>query len=149
MLHLGPLHSKVQTYLEAVIANPGILLPPQGSYKTGTMDGELWESPEVMEVIYNMGASLPHLQPVLVAFFKGSLATWVKFTSEFKEGGLIDQATAEEKEKAWMPPTNDVNEGALEAYQVVMRRQPWLSKNQFNAWYMAKSIKQRNLYKLC
>ena len=26
---------------------------------------------------------------------------------------MIDCATSEEKEKAWMPPTNDVNEGAL------------------------------------
>ena len=36
-----------------------------------------------------------------------------RFTSEYAPGGLIDEATEEEKNHAWMPLTNDVNEGAL------------------------------------
>jgi len=31
----------------------------------------------------------------------------VRFISEFAPGGLIDEATVEEKELAWMPTTND------------------------------------------
>jgi hypothetical protein len=49
---------------------------------------------------------------------------------------LIDEATSEEKELAWMPPTNDVNEGALGSFRVLLRRQPQLSLVQFNAQTM-------------
>ena len=40
---------------------------------------------------------------------------------EFHEGGMIDNTTAEEKEKAWMPPTNDANEGALGTFRTHIR----------------------------
>jgi len=46
-----------------------------------------------------------------------------------------------------MPPTNDANEGALGAYRVAMRRQPWLSEDQFNAWYMARVNKTEEFVK--
>ena len=46
--------------------------------------------------------------------------TWKRFISEFAPGGLIDEATAEEKELAWMPPTNDINEGAVGSFCVFM-----------------------------
>jgi hypothetical protein len=39
---------------------------------------------------------------------------------EFAPDGLIDQSTAEEKELAWMPATNNVNEGALGAFYIQM-----------------------------
>jgi len=71
-----------------------------------------------------MASQLPYLQPLLVAFCKGAAETWKRFTSEFAPGGLIDEATVEEKDLAWMPPTNDVNEGALGSFWVLMRRQP-------------------------
>jgi hypothetical protein len=79
---------------------------------------------------------LPHLKPVLVAFFKGAAETWKRFTSEFAPGGLIDEATQEEKDLAWVPPTNDEEEGALGAFRVLMRRQPQLSELQYNAQAM-------------
>ena len=60
----------------------------------------------------------------------------VRFTSEFAPGGLIDEATVEEKEMAWMPRTNDVNEGALGSFRGLMRRQPCLSLLQYNAQAM-------------
>ena len=56
--------------------------------------------------------------------------------SEFAPGGLIDEATTEEKDLAWMPPTNDVNEGALGAFRVLVRRQPQLTLLQYNAQAM-------------
>jgi len=57
-------------------------------------------------------STFPHICGLLTAFFKGAEETWKQFTSEFTPGGLIDQSTAEEKEPAWMPATNDINEGA-------------------------------------
>ncbi len=62
---------------------------------------------------FRLKPELPHLSPLLVAFFEGAAATWKRFTSEFAPGGLINEATTQEKDSAWMPPTNDANEGAL------------------------------------
>jgi hypothetical protein len=46
---------------------------------------------------------------------------------------LIDEATMYERDRAWLPPTNDHNEGLLGEYRVAMRRQPQLTLLQFNA----------------
>jgi hypothetical protein len=102
------------------------------------MDGELWENPKVIDQIHQMSPSLPHLQLVLVAFFNGALTTWKRFTPEFEEGGLIDMATAEERVRAWMPPTNDVNEGALGAFRSYIRKKPNTTMHQYNALAMFK-----------
>ena len=62
--------------------------------------------------------------------------TWKRFTSEFAPGGLIDEATQEERDLAWMPSTNDINEGALGSFRVLMWRQPQLTLMQYNAQTM-------------
>ncbi|KZT32243.1 hypothetical protein SISSUDRAFT_964622, partial [Sistotremastrum suecicum HHB10207 ss-3] len=56
---------------------------------------------------------LPHLKPLLVAFFEGALETWRRFSAEFAEGGDIHSASPADRSDSWMPPTNDENEGAL------------------------------------
>jgi hypothetical protein len=43
--------------------------------------------------------------------------------SEFAPGGLIDEATAEEKDIAWITSTNDANEGALGCFCVLLQHQ--------------------------
>ena len=85
---------------------------------------------------YMLSPQLPHLQPVLVAFFKGALITFERFTSEFAPGSPIDLASATEKELAWMPPTNDVNEGALGSYRIYIRKKPTITVQQYNALTM-------------
>ena len=135
-LDLGPIHNKVYEHMKQIIQNPSIILGPNATYGTGTLDGEPWQSQAVFDAVQNMAPELPHLQPVLVKFFKGAQETWKKFTSEYAPGGLIDEATTAEKDLAWMPPTNDVNEGALGAFRVLMRRQPLLTELQYNAQAM-------------
>jgi len=76
---------------------------------------------------------LPHLADVFVAFLKGASATWDRFTSEFVPGGIIDEATDLEKDLAWMPATNDLNEGALGSYRVFMCYKPRTTLHKFNA----------------
>ena len=139
MLDLGPLHLQIQKHIEKVIETPHILLPPHASYKHGTADGKSWEDANVMEAISKLGPSLPHLEPLLVAFFKGALETWKRFTPEFQEGGIIDQLTPEEKEKAHRPPANDHNEGALGSLRLKLRFKPNMSMHQYNALAMFKS----------
>ena len=54
-----------------------------------------------------MKPSLLHLKTLLVAFFRGALVTWKRFTSKFAPGGLIDEATPDEKHLAWMRGLSD------------------------------------------
>ena len=69
-------------------------------------------------------------------FFTGAANTWERFTSKFAEGGLIDEATAEERDLAWLPSTNDENEGALGSFRQLMSRQPQLTLLNHNALAM-------------
>ena len=136
MLDLGVLHKNVYGHMQRIIRDPSLVIGSSVTYETGAMDGQPWEYPGAFAAVQQLAADLPHILPVLVAFFKGAAATWKRFTSEFAPGGLIDEATQEEKDQAWMPPTNDVNEGALGAFRVLMRRQPQLSSMQYNALAM-------------
>ncbi|KAF8809251.1 hypothetical protein BYT27DRAFT_7232351 [Phlegmacium glaucopus] len=108
-LNLGPLHKKIESFLH---------------------------SQEVIDKINKLAPDFPHLKPALVAFCTGALVTWKCFTSEFAPGGLIDEATQEERDLAWMPSTNDINEGALGSFCVLMQRQPQLTLLQYNAQTM-------------
>ncbi|KAF8169923.1 hypothetical protein BJ912DRAFT_1149083 [Pholiota molesta] len=58
---------------------------------------------------------------------------WRRFTSEFAPGGLIDSATPDQLALAWMPATNDHNEGTLGALRVRFREAACLTLHQFNA----------------
>ena len=79
---------------------------------------------------------LPYFKDLLVAFFTGAANTWEQFTSEFAEGGLIDEVTAEERDLAWLPATNDENEGALGSFWQLMSQQPQLTLLNHNALAM-------------
>lgn len=76
--------------------------------------------------------SLPHLKIILVAAFERALDTWERFTSEFAIGG-IDLASPAEKELAFMPSTNNVNEGALGSWRRFTRENPSSTIGHFNA----------------
>ena len=58
-------------------------------------------------------AGLPHLKAMFIAFVRGALQTFQQFTSKFDDGGMIADLTEEEAELAFMPTTNDANEGML------------------------------------
>ena len=136
MLDMGPFHQKVYEHMKAVIQNPELLIGQNVSHKTGVLDGLSWHSPDIVAAIQNMKPKLPHLKELLVRFFKGAAQGWKRFTSEFTPGGLIDEATAEEKDLAWLPTTNDANEGALGSFRVLMRKQPQLTVLHYNAQAM-------------
>ncbi|TFK39558.1 hypothetical protein BDQ12DRAFT_698189 [Crucibulum laeve] len=87
--------------------------------ETGAMDGNPWHNEEFVTAVKTVSPALPHLQPALVTFF----------AAEYALGGLIDESTTEERELAWMPPTNNVN-------KVLFQRQPQLTMLQYNAQAM-------------
>ena len=115
MLELGPLHQEPKLHLKKIIDNPDDLIGDKATHKTGVFGGKEWSDPEVVKAVAKLTPKLPHLRPLLVAFFTGALETWERFTAEFAEGGLIDKATPEQRERAWMPITNDRSEGSLGA----------------------------------
>jgi hypothetical protein len=91
-----------------------------------------------------MAPKLPHLKTVLVDFVVGTLETWKWFTSEFEEGGDIDNLSAAGHELAWMPPTNDANEGILGAFHVYMCSKPRTTLHKFNAQAMFDKKKHKS-----
>jgi hypothetical protein len=140
MLDLGPFYSRVYNHMQKIIEKPDILigkdLDLSESYKTATLDGEKWQNPAVVEKIFDLIPTLPHFCNLLIAFFKGAAQTWERFTSEFTPGGLINEATAEERELAFMPAANDENEGLLGSFRRLMHYQPQLTRLNYNALTM-------------
>ena len=117
-LDLGPLNKKIQSFMKQIIEGPTFLVGENVTFETGTFNGQPWHSKEVVEKINKLAPDFPYLKEALIAFFRGALETWKCFTSEYSPGGLIDEATQEEKDLAWMPTTNDVNEGALGQFEL-------------------------------
>jgi len=136
MLDLGPLHSRVYNHIENIIDDPAILVGKNATYKSGSLDGKSYQNPAVVQTILESTTELPHFLELLIAFLRGAAGTWERFTSEFAPGGLIDKATTEEKDLAWLPATNDENEGALGSFRVLMRQQPQLTLLSHNALAM-------------
>src|SRR5438552_2413052 len=136
MLNMGPLHEEVKKHIQKIIDDPDILLGDGASYQQGALHGKKWHRPDAFEAVHRLAPQLPHLRALLIAFFKGALITFERFTSEFAPGSPIDLASATEKELAWMPPTNDVNEGALGSYRLYIRKKPTTTIQQYNALAM-------------
>ena len=59
-----------------------MLCGPETSYKTGAMDGQLWERPDVVYAVLRLAADL-------VYFCKGALEKWQPFGEKFAPNGII------------------------------------------------------------
>lgn len=136
LLELGSLHEQVAQHMELIIQNPGMLISKDATAEIGAIDGGEWDRPGAVLAILNMAPTLPHLESALVAFFKGALGGWKRFTAEFDLGGDIDQSSDAQRELAWMSPTNDANEGILGAYRQFMHRKPRTTLYKFNSQLM-------------
>jgi len=90
----------------------------------------------MFEAVHEKLSTFLHIHGLLTAFFKGAEETWKQFTSKFASDGLINQSMAEEKKLAWMPATNDINEGALGAFCIQMQTKPQLTMTNYNAYAM-------------
>ncbi|KAH9854264.1 hypothetical protein C2E23DRAFT_883869 [Lenzites betulinus] len=134
-LKLGYLHDQLQQHIQTLIADPDLLLlgDPGESYHKGAMDGKEWERPAVVSAILELVPELPYLRPILVAFLRGALKTWERFSKEFERGGAIDCASQAEIDAAWISPTNDHNEGALGAHGSYLRSHPNATEEYYNA----------------
>ncbi|KAF7364655.1 hypothetical protein MVEN_00335000 [Mycena venus] len=136
LLDLGPLHIAIRDHIQSILDNPDIIFGSDISYTTATLDGKPWSNPEAMQAVFKLIPSLPFVKPITLAFFRGAQVTWIRFSAEFAPGGLIDLCTADERQQAWMTPTNDANEGELSGYRVAVRGKPSLTLHQYNALAM-------------
>lgn len=116
---------------------------------TATLDGEDWEQPEAIAAVSKLIPTLPHLTGALVAFFRGALATWERFTTEFAIDSTIANASQSDCERAWMKPTNDDNEGALGERRQRWRRAPNMTQEQHNARAMYRKNHTAAFIKRC
>ncbi|CUA69936.1 hypothetical protein RSOLAG22IIIB_08779 [Rhizoctonia solani] len=132
-LTLGPFHKQVKQHCRAVISNPDLLIGAETSAAAGALDGKPWDRPDAIYNILSLIPILPNIRPILVAFFRGALQTWERFTSEFETDGLVAQATEKQRESAWIPATNDISEGALGQCRQMLRHAPTMTDNQRNA----------------
>jgi len=130
---LTSLHTRVQCCLQDIISNPSLILCLKSHAPTVTLDGSKWENSDVAKALQNHREKLPYLGNLFVAFCQGALQTWARFTDELSPSGPIASLTSEQYDKAFMPPTNDANEGALGTWRVWTRRFPSLTLHKFNA----------------
>lgn len=149
LLDLGPLHDKVKTHCRAIIANSNLLLATDASYTTGAMDGKVWERSDAFYAVKALAPSLPHLPGALVAFFRGALEGWERFSTEFAPDGQIATATSAERQQAFMLPTNDHNESGLSEKRRVSSYAPTMALEQHNARRMYRKNDTRSFIKFC
>ena len=73
---------------------------------------------DVLLAIQREAANLPTEDVIgaLTAFFAGAEDAWIRFTEEYAPGGCIASLTPTQRKRAFMPTTNDANEGALGHY---------------------------------
>ena len=132
-LDLGPFHDHLKQHCQVVIESPGLLIGPEVSYKTATLDSQPWQEKVGIDSILESQNNLPHLQDALILFFKGALETWQQFTLEFQPGSDAMQATQEECTCAWHPPTNDNNESGCARVQSFLKITPNMTESQLKA----------------
>ncbi|KAJ7130410.1 hypothetical protein C8R44DRAFT_613676 [Mycena epipterygia] len=140
-IDLGPLHAEIQDHCAMLLATPDLVLDFDGEqYRIATFDGQPVARDEVMVEIKRLYASgkLLYIREMFVRFFEGAKSTWLRFSSEFAPGGLIDGLNDAEKGRIWLPATNDRNEGALGSFIVYMRSNPTAALATHNGLAMFK-----------
>jgi hypothetical protein len=137
-LDLGEEFCRLLKHLEAIVKNPDILIGPNVSSTTATLDGKPWLNPEAITIILQGRNRYPHLRSALIAFFEGALATWKRFTSDVLKNPKLSAATPEQRYTAFRHPTNDLNEGALGVLRRTYRNFPRITFGQLNARLMCK-----------
>ena len=96
----------------------------------------MWKLPEAMYAVLQLEKGLPHLWGAVITFFKGALATWDQFTSEFAPGGMIADSTESKHQWAWMGPLNDPSKGGLGELRGGTRHAPNMTIDNHNARVM-------------
>ncbi|KAJ6452895.1 hypothetical protein C8R47DRAFT_997938 [Mycena vitilis] len=120
-INLTALHNQVIAHIEKLIDNPNLLLDPTTPCEEATVDGKPFRDQFAVDSVHFMAHRLPHLEVLLVAFLKGALVAWKRFSAEFAPDSIINSLTPAEKLLISIPATNDANEGLLGGWRVHSR----------------------------
>ncbi|KAJ3754315.1 hypothetical protein EV360DRAFT_86942 [Lentinula raphanica] len=96
VLKLNGLHRRVIEHIDVLIDHPEYLVGSDASAVTGSLDGLTWERPDAFYAVQSYAPTLPHLTAVIVHFLRQARIVWLRFMSEFEEGGLLSSATSEQ-----------------------------------------------------
>jgi hypothetical protein len=141
MLDMGTFHDQVKTHINKIISNPDLLLDTETWNLEGHLIGMEWEEPRVFKALKKEKKNLLCLQEMLMSFCAGAREKWTNFSIEFAADGVISSMDKEEKHRAFMPTTNDANEGMLGRWRVWARNFASLSQHRFNGMMMYKENK--------
>ncbi|RXW17221.1 hypothetical protein EST38_g8631 [Candolleomyces aberdarensis] len=126
ILLLGPFFLQKLDLMQQVIDEPALWLSASINPKTALLEGDEFTewTTMVIAAVHRLVPTLPHVIGALIAFLKGTKATFQRFTKEFHEGGDIAQMSDNEKENLFVASTNDLNEGALGKVRLSKRARP-------------------------
>ncbi|KAJ7094953.1 hypothetical protein C8R44DRAFT_951203, partial [Mycena epipterygia] len=141
LLKLGDLHRRYKSHLEKVINDPKLITGPETTYKTATLNGRLWQKPEVVYAALHRISEwdLIYVDELLVAYCKGALITLARFTTEWADDGAISKLSPENMERAWLEVTNDGNESQLGILRQASKSSPNMTLTYHNALQMYKT----------
>lgn len=125
-LDLGPWHEKVKAHVHHLKENPSLFLKPGVTAMELCLDGRPMQCPDVLLALQHEAADLPTEDVIgaITAFFAGAEEGWIRFSEEYAPEGRVASLTPAQRDCAFMPMTNDANEGALEHYWLMMRQKP-------------------------
>ena len=147
-LTLGPFHGKLTTHIKKLIAHTDVLSSDPAEELT-FLRGKDYKYSGTVIAIQEAEKDMPHFRGVYKALLTGALESWENFTEEFTTGGDIDLAADSELEDAWMPATNDVNEGALGALRKMLRENPNMSLHLVEAFQKFKRNDTQSFMDFC
>ncbi|KAG2145926.1 hypothetical protein DEU56DRAFT_870202 [Suillus clintonianus] len=127
ILDLRPLHDNLIIHVKMLIVNIDLVIGPDATYQTATLDVKPFERPEAFYVVHRMAQdtkTYPHLRQLLIKFLEGALKTLLRFCAKFAPDSIIAKSTAPQRELARMETTNDANEGALGTLRITLRHAP-------------------------
>lgn len=140
-LNMGSIQLGVIQHVKGFRDNLDIFIDTNATPAQSTLNGGQWHSNEVFYAIKALLPSLPHFRVALHSFLTGALAAWERFSEDYQPDGHIGRATQDDRRHIYMPPTNDINEGALGARRQDARIRPNHSDLSFNA---VVSLKRNN-----
>lgn len=119
VLDLGPLHRDLVKHIDKLLANPDLLLFPEHVDEAEFLQGGHCKNTLAVQEIHALVPTLPNIRPLLIAFLTGAHEGAIHFSEEFIDAENLGPA---DRESAWMPGSNDPNEGALGRVVRISRR---------------------------
>ncbi|KAJ7840315.1 hypothetical protein B0H14DRAFT_2286985, partial [Mycena olivaceomarginata] len=132
---------KVRAHLEKITANPKLITGAHACLETSTLDGKMWQQPEVIYAARARIAewNLEHIDTLIIAYCKGALLAWDRFDTEWREAGPISSLSQENVERAWLEVTNDGNESELGIFRGAAKSAPNMTLEFHSAMRMYKA----------